>query len=141
MNIMLYEPKEDRGKDAGSIWRLVYGKIQYKSDLPTLNMELLGGHCFYVKKMDIFCRRWECKDCRQIFTRDEDFIRHLNEKRCTGGKAKIICLGGKFRHTLNSSEKVFYGGDTNFSHAVCQWIEAEVVKIDKHIHHKMRWHG
>ena len=31
VNIKLYEPKKDRGKDAGSIWRLVYGKIQYKS--------------------------------------------------------------------------------------------------------------
>ena len=29
VNIMLYEPKKDRGKDAGSIWWLVYGKIQH----------------------------------------------------------------------------------------------------------------
>ena len=27
VNIMLYEPKKDRGKDAGSIWRFVHGKI------------------------------------------------------------------------------------------------------------------
>ena len=53
VNIMLYEPKEDSGKDAGSIWKLVYGKIQYKSDLPTVNMGLLGGHCFYIKKIDV----------------------------------------------------------------------------------------
>ena len=44
VNIMLYEPKKDRGKDAGSIWRLVYGKIQHKNDLPTINMGLLGVH-------------------------------------------------------------------------------------------------
>ena len=25
VNIMLYEPKKDRGKDAGPVWRLVYG--------------------------------------------------------------------------------------------------------------------
>ena len=68
VNIMLYEPKKDSRKDAGSIWRLVYGKIQYKSDLPTVNMALLGGHCFYIKKMDVLCKRWECKGCRQIFT-------------------------------------------------------------------------
>ena len=61
VNIMLYERKEDKGKDAGSIWRLVYGKIQYKSDLPTVNMGLLGGHCFYIKKMNVLCKRWECK--------------------------------------------------------------------------------
>ena len=55
-NIMLHEPKRDSGKDAGSIWWLVYDKIQCKSDLPTGNMGLLGGHCFYIKKMDAFCK-------------------------------------------------------------------------------------
>ena len=50
VNIMLYETKKDRGKDARSIWRLAYGKIQHKYDLPTINMGLLGGHCFYIKK-------------------------------------------------------------------------------------------
>ena len=53
VNIILYEPKKDRRKDAGSIWRLVYGKIQYKSYLHIKNMGLLGGHCFYIKKMDV----------------------------------------------------------------------------------------
>ena len=53
VNIMLYEPHEDRGKDAGSIWQLVYGKIHHKNDLPTINMGLLGGHCFYIKKMNV----------------------------------------------------------------------------------------
>ena len=48
-NITLYEPK----KDAGSVWQLVYGKTQYKSDLPTINMGLLGGHWFYIKEMHI----------------------------------------------------------------------------------------
>ena len=37
VNIVLYEPK----KNARSIWWLVYGKIQYKSGLPTINMGLL----------------------------------------------------------------------------------------------------
>ena len=55
VNIMLYEPK----KDSRSIWRLVYGKAQHKSNLPTINIELLGGHCFYIKKMDVLCKRWE----------------------------------------------------------------------------------
>ena len=41
VNIMLYKPKKDRGKDAGSVWRLVYAKIQHKNDLPTINMGLL----------------------------------------------------------------------------------------------------
>ena len=80
VNIMLYEPKKDRGKDAGPIWRLVYGKFQHKSDLPTINMGLLGGHCFYIKKMDVLCKRWECKGCKQIFTRNEELTRHHKEE-------------------------------------------------------------
>ena len=63
VNIMLYKPKKDRGKDAGSVWRLVYAKIQHKNNLPTINMGLLGGHCFYIKGMDVLCKRWECKGC------------------------------------------------------------------------------
>ena len=141
MNIMLYKPKKDRGKDAGSIWWLVYGKIQHKSDLPTINMGLLGVHCFYIKKKDVLCKRWECKGCRQIFTRNEDFTRHLKVKRCTGRKTKIICSGGKFKHILNSSEKVLYSGDTKFSYTACQWIEAQAMETGKHIHHKMCGHG
>ena len=56
-------------------------------------------------------------------------------------KAKIICSGGKFKHILNSSEKVFYGGDTKFSYTACQWIEAQAIETGKHIHHKMCGHG
>ena len=67
--------------------------------------------------------------------------RHLKEERCTGGKAKIICSGGKFRHILNLPEKVFYGGDTKFSYTACQWIEAQAIETGKHIHHKMCGHG
>ena len=118
---MLYEPKKDKGKDAGYIWRqLVYGKIQQKNDLPTRNMRLLGRHCFCIKRMDVLCNRCEGKGCRQIFTRNEDLTRHLKEKRCTGRKTRIICSGGKSKHILNSSEKLFYGGDTKFSYAACQ---------------------
>ena len=141
MNIMLYEPKEDRGNDAGSVEQLVYGEAQHEKDLTTINMELLGNHCFYIKEMDVLCKPWECKGCRQIFTRNENLIRHLQDESCTGGKTKIICSGGKFRHILNSSEKVFYGGDTKFTYTAGQWIEAWTIETGKHIHHKMCGHG
>ena len=105
---------------------------------PAYNKQgLFGRALFFIKEMDVLCRRWECKGCRQIFTRNENLIRHLKDERCTGGKTKIICSGGKFKHTLNSSEKVFYGGDTKFS----QWIEAQAIETGKHIHHKMCGHG
>ena len=82
------EPKKNKGKNGGSIWRLVYGRAQHKNDLPTINRRLLGGHRFYIKKMDVLSNRWECKGCRQIFTRNEDLTRHLKEERCTGEKTK-----------------------------------------------------
>ena len=39
--------------------------------------------------------------------------------------------------TILLSVKVFHGGDTKFSYAACQWIEAQVMETGKHIHHKM----
>ena len=71
---MLYEPK----KNARSIWRLVYGKIQYKNDLPTINMGILGGHCFYIKKMDVLSGRWECKGCRHVY--DQGIVTYEQNK-------------------------------------------------------------
>ena len=58
VNIILYDPKKDKGKDAGSIWRLVYSKIQLRNDLLTVNM---GGYCFYIKSMDVLCNWWDVK--------------------------------------------------------------------------------
>ena len=140
VNIMLHEPKKDRGKDSGSIWRLVYGKVQYKNDLPTINMGLLGGHFFYIKKTDV--NNGIVRAVGRYFIQDENLIRHLKEERCTEGKTKIVYQGGKFRHISNSSEKVFYyGDDTKFSYTACQWTEAQTIETGKHIHHKMCSHG
>ena len=33
VNIMLYEPSKESGKDVGKLWRLLYGKIQYRDTL------------------------------------------------------------------------------------------------------------
>ena len=90
--------------------------------------------------MDLLCKRWECKGCRQIFTRNEGLTLHLKEERCTRGKTKIICSDGNFKLILSSSEKVFHGGDTKFSYTACQWIEAQGIETSKHIHHKMCVH-
>ena len=42
---------------------------------------------------------------------------------------------------MNSSEKVFYGGNTKFSYAACQWIEKQSELIGRHIHHALCGHG
>ena len=60
------------------------------------------------------------ESCKQIFGQGDNLIKHLKVGRCTGVKTKIICSGGKFGHILNSSDKVFHGGDTKFSYTACQ---------------------
>ena len=69
VNIMLYESKKESGQDAGKIWRLVYGKTQYKDTLPTINTGLFKGHCFYINKIDVLCQNWECKDASKSLRR------------------------------------------------------------------------
>ena len=66
---------------------------------------------------------------------------HLKEERCTGGKTKIICSGSKFKHILNSLEKVFYSEDSIFSYTACIWIEAQAIETGKYIHQKMCGHS
>ena len=141
VNIMLCESKKESGEDAGKIWRLVYGKTQYKDTLPTINMGLFKGNCFYINKIDVLCQNWECKGCKQIFKKSCNLTRHLKEDTCIGGKTKLICSGRKFKRMLNSSEKVFYGGETGFSYSACQWIEHMSEETGRHIHHKMCGHS
>ena len=43
VDVMLYESKIDSKKDVGSMWQLVCGKIQYKTNFPTVNMGGRGG--------------------------------------------------------------------------------------------------
>ena len=42
---------------------------------------------------------------------------------------------------MNSSEKVFYGGNTQFSWKACKWIEYQSELIERHIHHALCGHG
>ena len=41
------------------------------------------------------------------YLRETDLTRHLKEESCTGGRTKIICLGSKLRHILNSKQEDF----------------------------------
>ena len=70
---------------------------------------------------------------------------HLQEardqRRCTSGQPKLVCNGGKFKHIMNSSEKVFYGGNTQFSLKACKWIECHSELNGRHIHHALCGHG
>ena len=116
-------------------------RFNKKATCPQETWDYWEATVFTSKRWMHFVSDGNAKAVSRYLRRDENLIKHLKEERYTGGKTKIICLGGKFRHILNSSEKVFYGGNTKFTYTVCQWIEVEAVEIGKHIHHKMCGHG
>ena len=156
VNIRLFEPRENKDKTA---WRLVFGKNQFKKNLPCVDIGLFvyedhdekqaekdsrdsrQGHCFFIKDIELLTKTWECGGCGQRFNRHDNYNRHVTGGTCGGGKTKLLCPGGKFERIMNSSEKVFYGGNTNFSYAACQWIEKQSELNGCHIHHALCGHG
>ena len=156
VNIRLFEPRENEDKTA---WRLVFGKNQFKKNLPCVdiglfvyedhnekqaekdNRYLRQGHCFFIKDIELLTKTWECVGCRQGFNRHDNYNRHVTGGTCDGGKTKLICPGEKFERIMNSTEKVFYGGNTKFSYAACQWIEKQSELTGRHIHHALCGHG
>ena len=156
VNIRLFEPVENNDK---TVWKLVFGKNQFKKNLPCVDIGLFvyedhdakqaekdnrdsrQGHCFFIKDIELLTRLWECSECNQRFNDHRNYNRHLTSGTCDGGKTKLLCPGEKFERIMNSSEKVFYGGNTNFSYAACQWIEKQSELIGKHIHHALCGHG
>ena len=79
--------------------------------------------------------------CQQRFTHHDNYDRHVAENMCTGRKPKLVCPGEKFKHIINSSGKVFCGGNTQFSWKACRWIELQSELIGQHIHHTLCGHG
>ena len=173
VNIRLFEPakesetakesKTEEGsktaKESKTAWRLVFGKNQFKKNLPCVDIGLFvyedhdeepaeenkrysrQGHCFFIKDIELLTKTWECVGCRQRFNRHDNYNRHVTGGTCGGGKTKLICPGEKFERIMNSTEKVFYGGNKKFSYAACQWIEKQSELIGRHIHHALCGHG
>ena len=156
VNIRLFEPRRNEDETA---WRLVFGKNQFKKNLPCVDIGLFvyedhdekqaekdnrysrQGHCFFIKDIELLTRTWECVGCGQRFNRHDNYNRHVTGGTCGGGKTKLICPGEKFEQIMNSTEKVFYGGNKKFSYAACQWIEKQSELIGRHIHHALCGHG
>ena len=167
VNIRLFEPakasktKEESktAKESKTAWRLVFGKNQFKKNLPCVDIGLFvyedheededekdnrysrQGHCFFIKDIELLTKTWECVGCRQRFNRHDNYNRHVTGGTCGGGKTKLICPGEKFERIMNSTEKVFYGGNKKFSYAACQWIEKQSELTGRHIHHALCGHG
>ena len=155
VNIRLFE----LAKESKTVWKLVFGKNQFTKNLPCVDIGLFvygdydededekdkrdsrQGHCFFIKDIELLTKLWECGGCGQRFNDHRNYNRHVTGGTCGGGKTELICPGTKFRRIMNSSEKVFYGENTNFSYAACQWIEKQSELIGKHIHHALCGHG
>ena len=122
VNIRLFEPRENKEKTA---WRLVFGKNQFKKNLPCVDIGLFvyedhdknqseadnrdsrQCHCFFIKDIELLTKTWECCGCWQRFNRHDNYNRHITSGTCDGGKTELICPGEKFERIMNSSEKVF----------------------------------
>ena len=156
VNIRLFEPEAE----SKTVWKLVFGKNQFKKNLPCVDIGLFvkedhdgeqsdeaenknprEGHCFFIKYIELLAKLWECAGCQQRFNKHVNYNRHVTGGTCSGGKTKLICPGEKFERIMNSSEKVFYGGHKKFSYAACQWIEKQSELIGEHIHHALCGHG
>ena len=111
VNIRLYEPKVD---NANAAWKLVFRQAQHRRSLPSINISLFEGHCFYIKNLDILTDHWECAGCEQRFSYHNNYDRHVTKEQCTGGQPKLVSDGGKFK-CIMSSEKVFYVANMQFS--------------------------
>ena len=121
INIRLHDPKDHK------IWKLVFGKHQFKKSLPCVDIGLYEGHCFYIKDIEMLTEHWECVGCQQRFIRHNNHTLHITENLFSGGKTKLICKGKKFKH-MNSSEKVCYGGNTQLVTLVANGLKNSLKK-------------
>ena len=122
VNIRLFEPEAE----SKTVWKLVFGKNQFKKNLPCVDIGLFvkedhdgeqsdedenknprEGHCFFIKDIEFLAKLWECAGCQQRFNKHVNYNRHVTSGTCSGGKTKLICPGEKFERIMNSSEKVF----------------------------------
>ena len=94
----------------------LFTKITTKNQLRRINGTLDKVIVLH-KDIELLTKTWECVGCRQRFNRHDNYNRHVTGGTCGGGKTKLICPGEKFERIMNSTEKVFYGGNKKFSYA------------------------
>ena len=119
----------------------MFGDVHHRSSLPNVAIGLYKRHCFYIKNLGVLANHSEFSRCQQRFTLHDSYNRHITKRRCNGGQPKLVCDGEKFKHTMNSSEKGFYGGNKQFSWEDCRWIELQSELRGQLIHHTLCGHG
>ena len=108
-----------------SVWKLGFGNMHHRRSLPNIGIGLYQGH--YIKNLDGLANHLGA-GCKQRSSHHDNYNRHFTKMRCTGGQPKLMCDSGKFKNIMNSSEKVFYGGNyavpetsTVYQLCGCKW--------------------
>ena len=70
INIRIFEPRKNSER---APWGLMYGHNQYRiGRKDDINLGMLDGHGFYIKKFDVLTQSWECEVCKKlVYTRRE----------------------------------------------------------------------
>ena len=94
VNIRLFE----LAKGSKTVWKLVFGKNQFKKNLPCVDIGLFvygdydededeedkrdsrQGHCFFIKDIELLTKLWECGGCGQKFNDHRNYNRHVKYK-------------------------------------------------------------
>ena len=107
VNIRLFEPEAE----SKTVWKLVFGKNQFKKNLPCVDIGLFvkedhdgeqsdeaenknprEGHCFFIKDIELLAKLWECTGCQQRFNKHVNHNRHVTGGTCSGGKTKSLSV-------------------------------------------------
>ena len=66
VNIRLYESINS------SVWKLVFGQVQHRRSLPTIDIGLYDGRRFHIKELKVLANHWERSECQQKFTHHDN---------------------------------------------------------------------
>ena len=78
-----------------------------------IDLGMFEGHCFYIKNMNVLCRKCERLAYKQIL-----ILAFYLKRQC-----KAIGNGNEFKCISKSSEKVLHGAKPYISYSTCQFVE------------------
>jgi hypothetical protein len=135
IGIRVYVPDEN------GTWLLIKQPAHYdvKGTEP-MTLGYYNDHAFLISEINKVAKVFACPHCNQQFTKACNLQRHDEKELCSGGKTKVICMGGKIRCPQSAYERAFYPRG-NASFAGARWIEYESRCRNVHIHHAKCGHG
>ena len=62
------------------VWKLVVEQVHDRRSLPSVDIDLCQGNCFYINYLDSLANHRECAECQQRFTHHDNCERHITKK-------------------------------------------------------------